>query len=92
MVYVKDCDSNVGLLARKFSSSKEIENPAGYSNLHIVGNLVREEESLKFAGIECPHHVNKQSLLRSFSDWMNALGSIPSSSFLDIIDPLNFIL
>ena len=31
LVYVKDCDSNVGLLARTFSSSKEFENPEGYS-------------------------------------------------------------
>ena len=76
----------------RFHRQRSLKIQKDIPYLHIVGNLVREEESLKFAGIECPHHVNKQSLLRSFSDWMNALGSIPSSSFLDIIDPLNFIL
>lgn len=62
LVYVKDCDSNVGLLARSFHHQRSLKIQKDFPYLQIVGNLVRKEESLKFAGVECPHHVIKHSV------------------------------
>ena len=41
----------------RFHRQRSLKIQKDIPYLHIVGNLVREEESLKFAGIECPHHV-----------------------------------
>lgn len=45
-----------------FHHQRSMKIQKDFPYLHIVGNLVRKEESLKFAGVECPHHVIKHSV------------------------------
>ena len=60
------------------------------SAMCLVATL--EKKELKaFASVKHPNHVIEQFFLNPLYDWMTNLGSIPSSSFLDLIDFLNLI-
>ena len=50
---------------------------------------LEKKELRTFESVRHPNHVIEQFFLKPLYDWMTNLGSVPSSSFLDLIDLLN---
>lgn len=65
------------VLGRKISSSQDFQDIKS-SSIVCIG-----ERSRIFDGFEQSNHVIKQFAIKSLYAWMTALGSVPSSPFLD---------
>lgn len=51
--------------------------------LGVMWNLWYERNRQVFDGVELPAYVIKEHILWTLFDWMQALGGIPSMSFVD---------